>query len=326
MNLSTIPVAPHAQGFIKVACETDPMFGASKTKNEFLVTLRHHQADENQASLVEHPIAQKLAKPVEGAPVEEGARGPITEIPIRLFFNKAENALSIKYQAYKAQGNKPVCAGNGKTASRLVLAGDATPTIQEVACPGPDLCSLVQGGTAVCRRQVRMAVQVVGQDDPLSVFEVRTSSLNTYRALAAQLKLVEGRFGGLRHVPLKLTLWQASNEASDYRPFSLMQLKLDAPSELEAMREAKARRDELAQAGIEDVTDGTLDAESAEDHFGAAALDFQAVREFYQTEVARRPGTEAINTPTRAARASSANDAIALAVARGAASQPLAVP
>jgi len=322
MNLSTIAVAPHAQGFIKVACDNDPMFGEPRTKNEFLITLRHHQSDENQASLMPHPIGEKLAKQGEGEPQ------PITEIPIRLFFNKPANALSIKYQAYATPGNTPVCAGNGKTARRLVLAGDNTPTIQELPCPGPDLCDLVQQGKAACRRQVRMAVQIEGQDDPLSVFEVRTSSLNTYRALSAQLNLVDKRFGGLRHVPLKLTLWKASNEASSYQPFSLMQLQLDAKNEIEAMNIAKQKRQELQEVGIVDDVDSMMAEASAEDEFTAASLDFQAVSEFY-ADATRRPGSEAINSTSRAARAqasgplmTAANNAIANAVKTAAPTPP----
>ena len=324
MNLNTIAVSPHALGFIKVACENDPMFGETRTKNEFLITQRHHQADEHQASLAPHPIRDKLAPKGEG----EGERQqPITEIPIRLFFNKTENALSIKYQAYATEGNTPVCAGNGKTANRLAKAGDNTPTIQQVACPGPELCDLIQSGKAVCRRQVRMAVQVEGQEDPLSVFEVRTGSLNTYRALSAQLRLIERRFGGLRHVPLKLTLWQASNEASGFQPFSLMQLQLDAKSEVEAMQTVKAKRQELENAGLVDDVDSMLGEETADEEFASASLDFQAVSEFY-ADATRRPGTEAISSP-RAARAQSsdarvtaANDAIERAVKAGTATVP----
>lgn len=321
MNLTTITVAPHAQGFIKVACENDPMFGESRTKNEFLITLRHHQSDENQASLMPHPIRDKLAK--QG----EGEAQPITEIPIRLFFNKPENALSIKYQAYATPGNTPICAGNGKTARRLVLAGDNTPTIQEIPCPGPDLCELVQSGKAVCRRQVRMAVQVVGQDDPLSVFEVRTSSLNTYRALSAQLRLVEKRFGGLRHVPLKLSLWKASNEASGYLPFSLMQLQLDAESEIEAMTKVKQTRQELAEVGLDDDVDAMMEEATVEDEFTTASLEFQSVREFF-TDATRRPGSEP--STSRAARANSsaalmtsASSTIASLVQRAAPTPPV---
>lgn len=310
MNLDTIAVAPHAQGFIKVAREDDPMFQTS-TRNEFLITLRHHAQGSGNPALAPHPIAATV-----GTKGEDDQPSVVKEIPIRLYFNRTDKALSIRYQAYASEGVRPVCSGNGKTAKRLTLAADQTPTLQEIACPGPDLCDLVTSGKAVCRRQVRMAVQIVGQNDPLSVFEVRSSSLNTYRALKAQLHLVEKKFGGLRHVPLKLALWQSSNELSSYQPFDLMRLVLDASSEIEAMQAVKKAREELATAGICDEVDEVVDEVSNDEAFGTASLDFQAVTEFYTTS-GRRAGTEAM-TPTRARTVSgAAGDAIAKAVRGG---------
>lgn len=292
MNLSTIPAAPHAQGFIKVAMEGDPAFGDRRTVNDFLITARHHVVPESgEPRLAEHPIKQTLLSKIQDAGPDQRQ---LREIPIRLFFNKPENALSIRYQAYACEGNTPVCAGDGKNAKRLVNAGDGTPTLQDVPCTGPETCQLVQSGTAKCNRQVRMAVQIVGQPDPLSVFEVRTSSINTYRALRGQLQHISGRFNGLRHVPLKLTLWQASNEASSYQPFSLMQLELDAPSELEAMKLASDARTELATAGISDDVDAALGASAGVDDELFGAADYQSVAEFYGGNSGRRAGSQAI--------------------------------
>jgi hypothetical protein len=148
-----------------------------------------------------------------------------------------------------------------------------------------------------------MSVQVEGQNDPFSVFEVRSSSLNTYRALKAQLQLIERRFGGLRHVPLKLALWQASNEASHFEPFSLMRLELDASSEVEAMKVVKEKRQELADAGINDAVDeggDESDVESDAESFLAATLEYPAVQDFF-AGAARRPGAEGV-TPRSVAR------------------------
>lgn len=330
MNLSTIPVTPHALGFIKVACDDDPMFGESRTRNEFLITERHHQPGASSSDgklppkLAPHPLQAKLA-----AAQADGETQAVKEIPIRLYFNRVENAISIRYQAYRTPGNMPVCSGDGKNAKRLVLAADNTATLQDVSCPAPERCPLVSSGEAACRRQVRMPVQIEGQNDPLSVFEVRTSSLNTYRALKAQLQLIGKRFGGLRHVPLKLTLWQASNEASSYEPFSLMRLVLDAPTEREAMQKTKESRDELIAAGIQDDTDAIVaEEEGVDGAFEGGALDFQAVSEFYHP-TGRRQGTEAVTPHTVASvrgrtasgLAGVANAAIEEAVRRSSESQ-----
>jgi hypothetical protein len=320
MNLDNICTTPHAQGFIKVGCELDPAFGERRTLNEFVVTARHHEQDVNDARLAPHPIVEKLAKQGEG---DEQA---LREIPIRMFFNKTQNALGIKYQAYAVPGNAPVCSGNGKTAKRVVPAGDGTQTVQDgIACVGPEMCEFVQSGKARCNRQVRMTVQIEGQDDPLSVFEVRSSSLNTYRALRGQLTLLEKKFKGLRHVPLKLALWQGSNEASGYRLFSLMRLELDATGEVEAFTKAKTERDALAQAGVDDDVDAALcPSDGDEEEALLAAADFQAVREFYEAPATRREGTAPVVTSTRRRSAaelgSAGSNAIAAAVRQSTAS------
>lgn len=321
MNLSTISCVPHALGYIKVACEDDPLFGAARTRNEFLITTRHHQASDSDPfedgagvtralpKLAAHPAQAALAKS-DG----EGSSGVVKEIPIKLFFNKVENALSIKYQAYDTTRHAPVCSGDGKNARRHTLAADNTPTVQEIGCPGPERCDLVLSGAAACRRQVRMPVQIEGQGDPLSVFEVRTGSINTYRALRGQLQMIAHRFGGLRHVPLRLVLWEASNEASSFQPFSLMRLELAAESELEAMKAAKAARDALTEAGINDDVDAAMGGVHAEDdELTASPLEFQAVREFFQPP-ARREGTApVVGAPNASARRRGADPALATA-------------
>lgn len=326
MNLDTIRTTPHAQGYIKVGCETDPAFGERRTLNEFVITGRLHEQDHAEPRLAPHPICGKMAKQGEG---DEQA---IREIPVHLFFNKAHNALGIKYQAYSVPGNVPVCSGNGKTARRVVPAGDGTQTIQDgLACVGPEMCDLVQSGQARCNRQVRMTVQIDGQDDPLSVFEVRSSSLNTYRALRGQLALIEKKFGGLRHVPLKLALWQGSNEASAYRPFSLMRLELNAASEIEAYQIAKEARNELTEAGLDDDIDEALcPLDGEDDEALMTSTDFQAVREFYEAPVARREGTEPVTITVGSRRRSSVDlgnagaSAISAAVRQsGAATSPV---
>ena len=66
MNLSTIPVTPHALGFIKVACDDDPLFGEARTRNEFVITQRHHASPETPPKLAPHPLQAKLASGEDG--------------------------------------------------------------------------------------------------------------------------------------------------------------------------------------------------------------------------------------------------------------------
>lgn len=286
MNLDTIAIAPHAEGFIKIACETDPLFAdRPRTSNEFLITARHHARPPQEGSLptlAPHPLHERLAEPDDAK-----GRPTVKEIPIRLFFNKPEKALRISYQAFSNDTmHVPVCSGNGKDATRLITAADNTASTSTVACAGPERCPYVLEGRAVCRRQVRMAVQIKDQPNPLTVFEVRTSSINSYRALRAQLQVIDKMFGGLRHVPLKLTLWQSSNEASGYEAFDLIQLTLDATDVASAMDLTKKAREAAASAGLADDFD-TLAADG-EVELGAPTLDYQAMSELY--EPARRRG------------------------------------
>jgi hypothetical protein len=296
MNLSTLACGPHVLGYVKIGCENNRMLGAVRTRNRFFITARHHdldQADRIQDAagatfvlpkLAPHP-AQAALESIEKKEDAEGEQG-VREIPVRMFFNKVENALSIKYQAYGVESHAPVCSGDGQLARRHALAADNSTTLQEMDCPSPERCALVQSGAAVCRLQVRMPVQIVGQSDLLSVFEVRTGSLNTYRALRSQLQLIAHRFGGLRHVPLRLVLWEASNEASNFQPFSLMRLELAAASEHEAMRVAQQARAELAEVGINDDVDEAVGGCHAGDHrLSASSLEFQARREFFQLPI-----------------------------------------
>ncbi|MDO9507553.1 MAG: hypothetical protein Q7J50_19610, partial [Hydrogenophaga sp.] len=129
---------------------------------------------------------------------------------------------------------------------------------------------------------------IVGQDDPLSVFEVRSGSLNNYRTLAAQLKIVERRYGGLRHVPLKLTMWQASNQASNYEAFDLMRLSIGAPTEAQAMEQAKKAREQVAADGlVDDMDDLFITGDERPTFAELMADDFQMVRDFYEESPVR---------------------------------------
>lgn len=317
MNLNAIPTHLHVEGYIKVACDFDPATtDRARTRGEFIVTARHHDVEAGSAgaigpALARHPVADKLA-----APSLEGNAGAIKEIPIRVFHNKAGRAISIAYQAYTNDRQRaPVCAGNGRDAQRLTVAADNTPTTAQVACAGPEACEFVRSGQAVCHRQVRMAVQIPGHSNPLAAFEVRSTSLNTYRALSSQLKMVERRFGGLRHVPLKLTLWQASNEASGFEPFDLMQLELDAADEFEALRVANEARRKLADAGINDDVDGEGDDISLVDPF-AQALDFHGMSEAYARGREAAPAAPITAPPVAGSASRAAASLLSAALAR----------
>lgn len=283
MNLSTIPVRPFAEGIIRIATTSEP--GAEKIvfDGSLEILSRHHQAREADAieipRLAKHPMRDKL---MEEKPNKDA--GKLVEVPIRMFFGKTSNALAVAYQAYDADG-RPVCRGNGEKAKRTSLSDENVRVVMDAPCSGPETCEFVASGQARCRRQVCMSVQIPGQDNPLSTFEVRSSSYNTYKTLKGQLELVERRFGGLRHVPLKLQIWQTSNQASDFESFDVFKISLGTATELDAMKAVKIARAEESEAGLESDVDTAYTAATD----GVGEEDFEIVTDFYT----RRPATAA---------------------------------
>lgn len=243
----------------------------------------------------------------------------IVEVPVKMFFNKTDNAITANYRAYDTGTGAPLCTGDGKNARRLSEAGDTTQTITQVPCPGPDRCAFAQAAGNACRRQVKMVVQIDGQDDLLSVFEVRSSSINNFRSLTAQLRMIELRFAGLRHVPLKLQMWKASSVASNYQPFDLLRLSINAASDADAMATVKQARDAASAHGMVDEFDTVFEGAGGEQNaMELQGDDFQRVSDFYEpTRVARRVTQQRIGsaTATEAAR-ESAGSVIADAVRR----------
>ena len=290
MNLNTIAITPFAQGIIKVDSEEGEFPGTIRTKPSMVVCARHHQpAAEGSTTapkLAVHPIQETLL-----ATEPNQQAGALVEIPVRMFFNRPEKSLSLQYKAYATDTGAPVCTGDGKDASRVTVAGDNTQTLTSVPCPGAEVCAFAQQAGVACRRQMKMTVQIEGQGDPLSVFEVRSSSLNSYRALAAQLKMLHLRFGGLRHVPLKLQMWQASNTASQYEAFDLLRLCIAAPSEADAMKQAKDARSQAEADGLVDVMDDVFEGTSSSDPMALFSDDFQLVSDFYAVEQPTRRRT-----------------------------------
>lgn len=326
MNLNNISVAPFAQGIIKIDAQTDALTGEVRTLNRMLICGRTHAITETGDSsatpkLALHPMHEVL---MDVVPVNKESKA-IVEVPIKLFFNKTENALGIKYQAFSTDG-VPVCSGNGKSAMRLSKAADATDTYEQHPCPGTEQCAFASLGDVQCRRQVKMTVQIDGQDDSLSVFEVRSSSLNSYRTLQAQLKMIEYRFGGLRHVPLKLQLWQASNQASRFAAFDLLRLSFNAPSEEAALEQTKVARLAVQYTGLLDEMDEIFSSNPDEQLIGLD--DFTLISDFYdhapvRRRVARPDAAATSEKQSKASTATGMSSAFISAAVLGAASHNL---
>lgn len=295
MKLNTIPARPFIEGIIRVASTNDPATDRLKYSNTIEVLSRHHEPrseeDGSIPTLARHAITDQL---IENRPANKEA-GKVVEVPIRMFYNKAANSLGIAYQAYNEVGH-PICRGDGENAIRWQVAADSvTQVAATVPCAGAESCPFAATQGVRCRRQVGMTVQIAGQSNPLSAYEVRSSSYNAYKTLKGQLEMIEKRFKGLRHVPLKLKLWQASNQASEYESFDVFMLDLDAASEIDAMKAAQSIRNEEAEAGLEaDIDAAFVGVDN--DMPGMAEQDFALVQDFYRPVpgTGRREGTASV--------------------------------
>jgi hypothetical protein len=309
MKISTIPRRPFVEGIIRIAAQTPegsdrPVFNGSME-----VLSRHHQPRDEALAvppLAKHPINEVLMAREQNKQADK-----LVEIPIRMFFNRTSNALTTTYQAYDADG-RPVCRGDGDNAKRSTNEGGVN-AITTVPCAGPSACQFANDGTVRCHRQVCMTTQIVGQDNLLSTFEVRSSSYNTYKTLKGQLEYLEARFKGLRHLPLKLQTWKTSNQASSYETFDVFNLALDTATELEAIKIASEARAKEVEFGLDQAIDESFDPpyETGED-------DYAIVSDFYAHT--RRNGSKSVVSQlidrTQEPGVSLANSLIEQAIAR----------
>ena len=231
MNLNAIqPVGPHIEGLIRFASTGS---GASFTQlDHFEVLTRVHSKTtaEGVPKLGEHPMAESL-KAVAG-----NEDGKIRVIPIRLIFNKPENNLDARYEAYDMDLNRLACAGDGDAGCR---ANFATGESEAVPCEGPDACEYANSNGIKCSLHVRLKAQIEGQRDEFSVFELQSGGINTYRTLSAKLRMMHAAFGKrLRHVPLELALYAKSGAASSFEPFYVADLRLRSGVTMQAASEA----------------------------------------------------------------------------------------
>lgn len=145
-------------------------------------------------------------------------------IPIKLACDKPSNNLVARYEAYDTALNRLACMGDGESACR---ANFATGETVATNCAGPEACDYANQGGIVCALRVRMQVQIDGQSDPFAVFELQSGSINTYRTLAAKLRMMWATFGKrLRNVPMELAIYRKSSATSHYLPFYVVDLRL----------------------------------------------------------------------------------------------------
>lgn len=217
-----------------------------------------------------HPLNQSLRK-------DGNASNKLRSIPVSVMFNDPDLNLRASYHYFDRQTGRPLCVGNGEHCKRSTVDG-----IQELPCPGPDGCQMVQGGN--CKPYGRLNV-LIGDEDELGSFIFRTTGHNSIRTLAARLKYFHAISGGrLATLPMELKLRGKSTAQSHRAPIYYVDLTIRVGMGMaEAVTEAR-RLDEARQAA--GIDQSGLD-EAARLGFAAGAFEESAeeggavLEEFY---------------------------------------------
>ncbi len=225
-----------------------------------------------------HPLNETLRK---------ATAGKLRAIPVRVLFSDPDLNLRAEYSLFDRDTGRPVCVGNGEQCRRVTDTG-----IETLPCPSPDGCTFGRQGN--CKPYGRLNV-IVGDDDEMGSFILRTTSYNSIRTLAARLHYFRAVSGNLLAcLPLELKLRGKSTTQSyrsaiyyvdlGVRSGNTVEQALIEAKELDARRRAagfdQAALDAAARAGFangafEDSPDET--AAVAEEFYPQAAVDSAAV-------------------------------------------------
>lgn len=252
------PFGPFVEGFIRFSFEEDLASKQTQQLPQFEILSHVHDGEPEEGGIpkmVTHPVAEKLM----GVDSEDESKRLLTEVPIRFLSKSPDTALRARYEAFDASSGRMVCTGNGTQAKRLV---DGSTASKAEACNGPDRCGFAQREDVSCKFRCRMDVQIDNSQDPLAVFQFQSGGINTYRTLAAKLKMLHALYGDLRGLPLRLTSWAKSSKLSGYTAFYCANVELQEEFTLKSAGEAAEKyRAEFntdgLQAAIESLVSGS---------------------------------------------------------------------
>ena len=192
-----------------------------------------------------HPMQEVLRK---------ATPGKLRSIPVRMLFADPDLNLRADFSLFDRDTGRPVCVGNGETCRRIGKDGNG---IETLPCPSPDGCRFGQQGG--CKPYARLNV-LIGDEDEMGSFILRTTSFNSIRTLAARLHYFRAISGNLLAcLPLELRLRGKSTTQSYRAPIYYVDLTVRSGSTLEEAltqaHELDARR-KLAgfdQAALDDA-------------------------------------------------------------------------
>lgn len=179
-----------------------------------------------------HPMQEVLRK---------ATPGKLRSIPVRMLFADPDLNLRADFSLFDRDTGRPVCVGNGETCRRIGKDGSG---IETLPCPSPDGCGFGQQGG--CKPYARLNV-LIGDEDEMGSFILRTTSFNSIRTLAARLHYFRAISGNLLAcLPLELKLRGKSATQSYRAPIYYVDLTVRSGSTLEEAltqaREHDARR------------------------------------------------------------------------------------
>jgi len=234
---------------------------------------------QNRDGWVLHPLDETL---------RTEAGGKLRSIPVRMLFNDPALNLRADYSLFDRATGRPTCVGNGENCRRV-----GKECVEVLPCPSPQGCGF---GLGECKPYARFNV-LVGSDDAMGTFVLRTTSFNTIRTLAARLRYFQAVSGGLlASMPLELKLRGKSTTMSFRAAIYYVDLVTRSGMSLEEAI-AEARRVDAArrEAGFDqDALDEAARHGFANGAFEELDEDVPAVVEefFPETEVnAPRPIT-----------------------------------
>ncbi|RDU98172.1 phage capsid protein [Trinickia dinghuensis] len=185
-----------------------------------------------------HPMHEALRK---------ATPGKLRSIPVRMLFADPDLNLRADFSLFDRDTGRPVCVGNGETCRRTGKDGNG---IETLPCPSPDGCGFgKQGG---CKPYARLNV-LIGDDDEMGSFILRTTSFNSIRTLAARLHYFRAISGNLLAcLPLELKLRGKSTTQSYRAPIYYVDLTVRSGSTLEeALTQAQERNVRRKLAGFD---------------------------------------------------------------------------
>lgn len=163
--------------------------------------------------------------------LRDTASNKLTEIDVRVEFDKPEHVLRAKYVMWSQTEIKhPMCQGNGRTGVQI---DPVNKTDIAVKCLGPSRCPLAQHGSNKCLVDARMGALVGGMP-----VEVRVNSENGLLAMYAGLKYAYAKTNGqLTRAKLKVKAWSKSTRGSNYQPFTTLTCDFAAAEEGDVLSE-----------------------------------------------------------------------------------------